>query len=139
MSACRVHHRPEPDEWLEPQNRDTCLSLDSCQTLHDITRFCHEQAVREIFAFGAETQFPEFASKQLLLGCFIELAVVAGDPQLRRQLCDGVVQSGRIFADVHPVQVEADKAKAKYKRGVLSISLPKQEQAKRRRIEVSIN
>ena len=37
----------------------------NCQTLHDITRFCHEQAVREIFAFGTETEFPEYASKQL--------------------------------------------------------------------------
>ena len=33
--------------------------------MHDITRFCHEQAVREIFAFGADTSFPEYASKQL--------------------------------------------------------------------------
>jgi len=37
----------------------------NCQTLHDITRFCHEQAVREIFAFGSDTSFPEYASKQL--------------------------------------------------------------------------
>jgi len=37
----------------------------NCQTLHDITRFCHEQAVREIFAFGTDNPFPEYASKQL--------------------------------------------------------------------------
>jgi pyruvate,water dikinase len=37
----------------------------NCQTLHDITRFCHEQAVREVFAFGADNPFPEYASKQL--------------------------------------------------------------------------
>ena len=37
----------------------------NCQTLHDITRFCHEQAVREVFAFGTDNPFPEYASKQL--------------------------------------------------------------------------
>jgi pyruvate,water dikinase len=37
----------------------------NCKTLLDITRFCHEQAVREVFAFGADNPFPEYASKQL--------------------------------------------------------------------------
>jgi len=52
-----------PLNLLDPDGIDFTPS--ACRTLHDITRFCHEQAVREIFAFGTETEFPEFASKQL--------------------------------------------------------------------------
>jgi pyruvate,water dikinase len=52
-----------PLNLLDPDGVDFTPS--ACRTLHDITRFCHEQAVREIFAFGTETEFPEFASKQL--------------------------------------------------------------------------
>jgi len=52
-----------PLNLLDPDGIDFTPS--ACRTLHDITRFCHEQAVREIFAFGSDTSFPEYASKQL--------------------------------------------------------------------------
>jgi pyruvate,water dikinase len=52
-----------PLNLVDPKGLD--FTPANCTTMHDITRFCHEQAVREIFAFGAETSFPEYASKQL--------------------------------------------------------------------------
>jgi pyruvate,water dikinase len=39
----------------------------ACRTFHDIIRFCHESAVREMFQFGRENEFPQRASKQLLV------------------------------------------------------------------------
>ncbi|MBU0960504.1 MAG: hypothetical protein KKD01_17195 [Proteobacteria bacterium] len=37
-----------------------------CETLHDITRFCHEKAVVEMFRFGEKNHFDQRAAKRLM-------------------------------------------------------------------------
>ncbi len=52
-----------PLTMLDPDSSD--FRAENCQTLHDVTRFCHEMAVREMFAFGKQTRLARHASKQL--------------------------------------------------------------------------
>jgi len=40
---------------------------DGCRTLHDLTRFCHEKAVVEMFTFGERYGFDDKAAKQLVV------------------------------------------------------------------------
>jgi pyruvate,water dikinase len=114
-----------PLNLIDPDSID--FRPTNCQTLHDITRFCHEQAVREVFAFGTDNPFPEYASKQLyhnvpmqwwvldledgfkepVTGRYVHLEEIACGPMLA--LWDGMVAvswdgppavSGRGFASI---------------------------------------
>jgi pyruvate,water dikinase len=63
LALANVLRHITPLNLIDPDGLD--FKPANCSTVHDITRFCHEMAVREVFAFGTENPFPEYASKQL--------------------------------------------------------------------------
>ncbi|MDJ0763849.1 MAG: PEP/pyruvate-binding domain-containing protein [Myxococcota bacterium] len=75
-----------PLRLIDPEEEN--FTPEHCETLHDITRFCHEKAVYEMFHFGVEHHFPQVASRRLFTDVATQFWIIDLDDGLSKDATD---------------------------------------------------
>jgi len=71
-----------PLRLLDPDSVD--FRPGNCKTLHDITRFCHENAVKEMYSREDKPRIPDAFSKQLRIGRPVSYWIIDLDDGLKK-------------------------------------------------------